>query len=54
MEKIFSSLDRLKTSQKHFMRSSSFHDSLRRSIKSEQNLMRTCSISPPNLSTMKA
>ncbi|CAF4714000.1 unnamed protein product, partial [Rotaria socialis] len=54
MEKIFSSLDRLKISKKHFMRSSSFHDSLRRSNKSEQNLMRTCSISPPNLSTMKA
>ncbi|CAF0945695.1 unnamed protein product [Rotaria sordida] len=47
VEKIFNSLDRLKTSKKHFIRSSSFHDSLRRSNKNEQKILRTFSISPP-------
>ncbi|CAF3349771.1 unnamed protein product [Rotaria sp. Silwood1] len=53
MEKIFHSLDRLKTSKKHFIRSSSFHDSLRRSNKIEQKLLRTYSISPPSSSPIK-
>ncbi|CAF2327208.1 unnamed protein product [Rotaria sp. Silwood2] len=53
MEKIFNSLDRLKTSKKNFIRSSSFHDSLRRSNKTEQKLLRTYSISPPNSSPIK-
>ncbi|CAF0751802.1 unnamed protein product [Adineta ricciae] len=47
------SLDRLKPSKTSFIRSSSFHDSLRRAHRSDQKLLRTYSISPPNTSPVK-
>jgi hypothetical protein len=43
---IFIFIDRLKPSKTGFTRSSSFHDSLRRSNKTEQKLLRTYSTSP--------
>ncbi|UJR33521.1 hypothetical protein I4U23_020966 [Adineta vaga] len=49
----FKSLDRLKPSKTSFIRSSSFHDSLRRAHRSDQKLLRTYSISPPNTSPVK-
>lgn len=46
-------IDRLKPSKTSFIRSSSFHDSLRRAHRSDQKLLRTYSISPPNTSPVK-
>ncbi|CAF0997561.1 unnamed protein product [Adineta steineri] len=49
----FKSLDRLKTTKTNFIRSSSFHDSLRRANRTDQKILRTYSISPPNSSPTK-
>ncbi len=46
-------LERFKASKTNFIRSSSFHDSLRRSNRNDQKLLRTYSTSPPNTSSKK-